>query len=127
MAVTEERLSGAEESTSEGRILTVRGPVIDVDFPPHVLPEIGYALTVERTVEGKTDTITAEVSGHIGQSAIRAICMKPTDGLIRGSRVVNTGAPITVPVGPSTLGHVYNVLGEPVDGSEVAEDAERWA
>jgi F-type H+-transporting ATPase subunit beta len=126
MAITEERLSGAEETTSEGRILTVTGPVIDVEFPPHGLPEIGYALTVERTVEGETDTITAEVSGHIGQSAVRAICMKPTDGLIRGTRVINTGAPITVPVGPATLGHVYNVLGEPVDGSTIPEDTQRW-
>jgi F-type H+-transporting ATPase subunit beta len=127
MAITEERLSGSDETaTSEGRILTVTGPVIDVEFPPHALPEIGFALTVERTVEGKTDTITAEVSGHIGQSAVRAICMKPTDGLIRGTRVINTGAPITVPVGPSTLGHVYNVLGEPVDGSTIPEDTLRW-
>ena len=126
MAVTEERLSERTPATSEGRVLTITGPVIEVEFPPDALPEIDYALTVDRTLEGKTDTITAEVSQHIGQNVVKAICMKATDGLVRGSKVTNTGGPITVPVGPSTLGHVYNVLGEPVDGSEIPSDTERW-
>ncbi|HEV3472396.1 MAG TPA: F0F1 ATP synthase subunit beta, partial [Actinomycetota bacterium] len=126
MAVTEERLSTERAPTSEGRIITITGPVIEVEFPPDQLPEIGYALTVERTVGGETDTITAEVSQHIGEGSVKAICMKQTDGLVRGAKVTNTGAPITVPVGPSTLGHVYNVLGEPVDGSTVPPDTERW-
>ena len=125
MAITEDRLT-KERKTSEGRVLTVTGPVVEVEFPPDQLPEIGYALTVERTVEGNTDTITAEVSQHIGDSVVKAVCMKQTDGLIRGTKVINTGAPISVPVGKATLGHVYNVLGEPVDGSEVPEDVERW-
>ncbi|MDQ3879141.1 MAG: F0F1 ATP synthase subunit beta, partial [Actinomycetota bacterium] len=77
-------------------------------------------------VDGKTDTITAEVSQHIGENTVKAICMKNTDGLVRGAKVTNTGSAITVPVGPSTLGHVYNVLGEPVDGSTVPDDVERW-
>jgi F-type H+/Na+-transporting ATPase subunit beta len=126
VAITEERLSSDQPKTSEGRILTITGPVIEVEFPPSALPEINYALTVERTVEGKTDTITAEVSQHIGDSTVKAICMKATDGLVRGARVINTGAPITVPVGPATLGHVYNVLGEPVDGSTISDEVERW-
>jgi F-type H+/Na+-transporting ATPase subunit beta len=126
VAITEERLSSGELKTSEGRILTITGPVIEVEFPPSALPEINYALTVERTVEGKTDTITAEVSQHIGASTVKAICMKATDGLVRGAKVINTGAPITVPVGPATLGHVYNVLGEPVDQSTIPDDVERW-
>jgi F-type H+-transporting ATPase subunit beta len=123
MAVTEERLSTGK---AQGRILTITGPVIEVEFPQSELPELGYALTVERTVDGQTDTITAEVSQHIGGSTVKAICMKQTDGLVRGSKVTNTGAPITVPVGPATLGHVFNVLGEPVDGSDVSDDVERW-
>jgi F-type H+/Na+-transporting ATPase subunit beta len=126
VAVTEERLSRGERKTSEGRVITITGPVIEVEFPPEHLPEIDYALTVDRTVEGTTDTITAEVSQHIGDSMVKAICMKQTDGLVRGAKVINTGAPITVPVGPPTLGHVFNVLGEPVDGSEVAADVQRW-
>ncbi|MDP9067119.1 MAG: F0F1 ATP synthase subunit beta [Actinomycetota bacterium] len=127
MAITEERLSGGDElRTSEGRILTITGPVIEVEFPPGQLPEIGYALVVDRTIAGKTDVITAEVSQHIGESTVKAICMKATDGLVRGARVTNTGQPITVPVGPATLGHVYNVLGEPVDESTIPDDVERW-
>ena len=126
MAITEERLSEGRGQTSEGRVLTITGPVIEVEFPPDALPELRYALTVERTVGGETDTITAEVSQHVGDSTVKAVCMKATDGLVRGTKVINTGAPITVPVGPATLGHVYNVLGEPVDGSEVPEDVERW-
>jgi F-type H+-transporting ATPase subunit beta len=126
MAIAEERTIAERGATSEGRILTITGPVLEVEFPPNALPEIDYAITVERTMEGETDTITAEVSQHIGDSTVKAICMKQTDGLVRGSKVVNTGAPITVPVGPSTLGHVYNVLGQPLDGSEVPEGTERW-
>jgi F-type H+-transporting ATPase subunit beta len=127
MAVTEERLTHASgKAQANGRILRITGPVIEVEFPPNDLPELGFAITVERTVGGKTDTITAEVSQHIGASVVKAICMKQTDGLVRGTPVNNTGAPITVPVGPNTLGHVYNVLGEPVDGSTIPEDTERW-
>ena len=124
MAVTEERLSGPK--TSEGRVITITGPVIEVEFPPDALPEINYALEVERTIAGETDTITAEVSQHIGDSVVKAICMKATDGLVRGTKVLNTGTSITVPVGPTTLGHVYNVLGEPVDESTLPEGVERW-
>ena len=128
MAVTEERLTNARgKAEADGRILRITGPVIEVEFPPNDLPELDFALTVERTVGGKTDTITAEVSQHIGESVVKAICMKQTDGLVRGAPVTNTGAPITVPVGPNTLGHVYNVLGEPVDGSTIPADTERWA
>jgi F-type H+-transporting ATPase subunit beta len=126
VAVIEESTSEKKGQRAEGRIITITGPVIEVEFPPDALPELGFALTVERTIEGKTDVITAEVSQHIGHNTIKAICMKQTDGLVRGAVVTNTGAPITVPVGPATLGHVYNVLGEPVDGSEIPADTKRW-
>ncbi|HEX2051586.1 MAG TPA: F0F1 ATP synthase subunit beta [Actinomycetota bacterium] len=126
MAVTEERLAERRAGASEGRIVRITGPVIEAEFPPEGMPEIGFALTVDRTVGGETDTITAEVAQHIGESVVKAICMKQTDGLVRGAKVVNTGAPISVPVGPATLGHVYNVLGEPVDGSSLPDDVERW-
>ena len=126
MAVTEDRLQSGGAKTSEGRVLAITGPVIEVEFPTDAMPEIGFALTVERTVGGETDTITAEVSQHIGEGVVRAICMKQTDGLVRGTPVTNTGASITVPVGPATLGHIYNVLGEPVDGSELPKDVKRW-
>jgi F-type H+-transporting ATPase subunit beta len=126
MAVVEERVDEQRARTSEGRVLTITGPVIEAEFPPEGMPEIGFALEMERTLGGQTDTITAEVAQHIGESTVKAICMKQTDGLVRGAKVVNTGRSITVPVGPSTLGHVYNVLGEPIDGSTIPDDTERW-
>jgi F-type H+-transporting ATPase subunit beta len=126
MAITEERPTQQQAQTSEGRVITITGPVIEAEFPPEGMPEIGFALEMERTLAGETDVITAEVAQHVGDSTVKAVCMKQTDGLVRGAKVINTGAPITVPVGPSTLGHVYNVLGEPVDGSTVPEDVERW-
>ena len=99
----------------EGRVVRVIGPVIDVGFPPGELPEIHTALTVDLTLEGETTTITCEVAQHIGDSTVRTIALRPTDGLVRGTPVTNTGSPIRVPVGEGVLGHVYNVIGEPLD------------
>ncbi len=109
---------------SDGRILAVVGPVIDVEFPPDALPEINYALKFDRVIEGETRTLTAEVAQHLGHRVARAIVMQPTDGVTRGTMVRNTGAPITVPVGQGILGHIYNVLGEPldVDAGEISPD-----
>jgi F-type H+-transporting ATPase subunit beta len=127
MAITEERPPPQEQAqTSEGRVITITGPVIEAEFPPEGMPEINTAITMERTLAGETDVITAEVAQHVGDGIVKAVCMKQTDGLVRGAKVINTGAPITVPVGPSTLGHLYNVLGDPVDGSTVPKDVERW-
>jgi F-type H+-transporting ATPase subunit beta len=113
------------KGNSSGRVTRVIGPVIDVDFPPGQLPEIDYALEVERTLDGETTTIVCEVAQHIGDSMVRAIAMKPTDGLVRGAPVTNTGKAISVPVGPKVLGHVYNVLGQPLDTDSV-DAAEYW-
>jgi len=100
---------------TEGRIVRVIGPVIDVEFPPGDMPDINNALKFQRQGEEGAETLTAEVAQHIGDRRVRAIVMQPTDGVVRGTEVVDTGSPITVPVGPSTLGHIYNVLGEPLD------------
>jgi F-type H+-transporting ATPase subunit beta len=99
----------------QGRVVRVIGPVVDVEFPPNELPDIYTALTVDITLSDTTTTITCEVAQHIGDNIIRAIALKPTDGLTRGAAVINTGSPISVPVGEGVLGHVYNVLGEPLD------------
>jgi len=109
----------------DGRVIQIVGPVVDVEFPPENLPEVNYALQIDREVEGKRDVIVAEVAQHIGESTVRAICMKPTDGLRRGAVVRNTGAAITVPVGNVTLGHVWNVIGNPLDVPELQIE-ERW-
>src|SRR2546422_7514054 len=106
-----------------GRVVRVIGPVVDVDFPSDQLPEINFALEVERTLEGETSPFWCEVAQHIGDSTVRTIAMRPTDGLVRGAPVVDTGGPIRVPVGKKILGHVYNVLGHPLDTDTVeAED-----
>ncbi len=115
----------AADALPEGRILTVVGPVIDVEFPTGSLPEINTALKFDRVRGTETRTLTAEVAQHLGHSVVRAIVMQPTDGVRRGTAVRNTGAPISVPVGPGILGHLYNVLGEPldVDASQITADA----
>src|SRR3989442_6071902 len=108
-----------------GRVVRVIGPVVDVDFPPDRLPEINTALEVERTLDGETSTIVCEVAQHIGDSTVRAIAMRPTDGLVRGAPVADTGGPIRVHVGQQVLGHVYNVLGHPLD-TETVEAEDYW-
>jgi len=110
---------------SAGRIVKVAGPVVDVEFPPDALPEIYDAIEFEFELDGENHRVVAEVAQHLGDGKVRAIAMKATDGLVRGSPVHNTGSPISVPVGPKTLGHIFNVLGEPLD-VEGLEFDERW-
>jgi F-type H+/Na+-transporting ATPase subunit beta len=110
----------------EGRVVAIAGPVIDVEFPPHALPEINYAVEVDLDLEGTKVTVSAEVAQQIGEGRVRCICMQPTDGLVRGAPVRNTGRGISVPVGDVVLGHVFNVLGQPLDTDDIGEVAERW-
>ncbi|CAM4244084.1 MULTISPECIES: F0F1 ATP synthase subunit beta [Saccharibacillus] len=99
-----------------GRIISIMGPVVDVEFERGQLPEILNALKVTKATEnGQTIELTLEVSNHLGDNTVRCIAMSSTDGLTRGSAAVDTGAPISVPVGEITLGRVFNVLGEPID------------
>ena len=104
-----------------GTVEQVTGVVIDVVFPGHI-PEIFHALTIEIQPEGgRTEGfLTLEVQQHLGDDRVRAIAMDATDGVKRGDKVTDTGAPITVPVGNGTLGRIFNLLGEPIDeGGEV--------
>ena len=105
-----------------GIVTQVIGPVIDVRFEEGALPEILNAIEIE--YNGRK--LTAEVSGHVGDNIARCIAMSSTDGLVRGTEAVNTGKSISVPVGPGTLGRIFNVLGEPVDEKPAPENAERW-
>lgn len=111
-----------------GKIVQVVGPVIDVEFNPKQLPNIYNALTIDGVVgEGHKIHLTCEVMQHTGDNIVRAVAMSATDGLIRGMEVIDTGAPITVPVGPGCLGRIFNVLGETVDNDEAIIDAaDHW-
>ncbi|MBP2663011.1 MAG: atpD [Firmicutes bacterium] len=98
-----------------GRIIQVIGPVIDAEFPPEKLPAIYNAVTIDETVGDVQVKLTAEVMQHLGDNTVRCVAMSSTDGLTRGMKAVDTGAPIKIPVGKGTLGRVFNVLGETVD------------
>ena len=101
--------------------------MIDVEFPRGSLPELNRALEFTVTVDGKDVKILAEVAQQLGDSRVRAVCMKPTDGLTRGTAVRDTGHGIRVPVGDRTLGHVWNVWGDVLDGDNACfDDIERW-
>ncbi len=128
MTITAETQAQQQRQLKEGRVVAIAGPVIDVEFPPDGLPEINTALETDVDLEGRTITITAEVAQQIGDSRVRAICLKPTDGLRRNAVVRNTGRGITVPVGQGTLGHVFNVIGEPLDvpADELTNIDDRW-
>ncbi len=110
-----------------GSIVQIIGPVLDVEFAPDHLPEIYSALLVEDASGPLKVRLVAEVQQHIGQNQVRAVAMSSTDGVVRGMQAVDTGGPITVPVGAAPLGRILNVLGEPVDGGPpIPEDNERW-
>ena len=111
-----------------GKIIEIKGVVIDAVFPD-VLPGIYNALAIEvPTADGSSRTLIAEVQQHLGDDRVRAVAMDATDGLARGVDVVDTGAPISVPVGDATLGRIWNVIGEPVDNKPPAgKDVERWS
>jgi F-type H+-transporting ATPase subunit beta len=110
-----------------GTIVQVIGPVIDVEFAPEHLPEIYTALRVDDTAGAMPVHLVAEVQQHIGQNLVRAVAMSSTDGVTRGMQALDTGGPISVPVGDAPLGRILNVLGEPVDGgAPIPASVERW-
>ena len=115
MTATIEEQDTEAPSGGIGRVSRVIGPVVDVEFPVDQMPEIYNALTVETTVGGETRSMTMEVELHIGDNLVRAIALKPTDGMQRGTEVRDTGQPISVPVGDITKGHVWNVTGDVLD------------
>jgi F-type H+-transporting ATPase subunit beta len=115
-------------AVNTGRVVTVIGPVVDVEFESGHLPEIYHALRIQGEVGGRTIDVIAEVEQHLGENRVRAVSMKPTDGMQRGMTAVDTGKPISMPVGPGTLGRVLNVLGEPVDFPDrPVPHTERWS
>ena len=119
--------TGTPTGGATGRVSRVIGPVIDAEFPANAMPEIYNALTTEIDLNGQRRTVTFEVAQHLGDNMVRAISLQSTDGLVRGTDVVDTGAPISVPVGDAVKGHIFNVLGETLDMPASQLQAEdRW-
>src|SRR5579863_8525910 len=118
-----------------GRIEAIQGVVVEAVFPDK-LPEINHAITIKRPAAAAaeldeeinaSDVLVLEVQQQLGDDRVRAVAMDSTDGLARGLEVVDTGGPISVPVGRQTLGRIFNLLGEPIDlGAELDPDTERW-
>ncbi len=124
--------ASVETAQGVGRVARVTGPVVDVEFPVEAMPALMNALHVDVSFGvgeegGGNRTLTLEVAQHLGDNLVRAISMQPTDGLVRGAQVRDTGDSITVPVGDVTKGHVWNTLGKPLDVAESSlEITERW-
>ena len=133
MTATTSETAARHTGPATGRVARVIGPVVDVEFPADALPEIYNALHVDIDLSAQGEgesvfTMTLEVAQHLGDSMVRAIALKPTDGLVRGAVVRDSGAPISVPVGDVTKGHVFNVTGEVLNlaEGETLEVNERW-
>ena len=133
MTTTTDTTDQQVDAGATGRVARVIGPVVDIEFPADAVPEIYNALhvDVDLSAQGEGEqsfTMTLEVAQHLGDSMVRAIALKPTDGLVRGAVVTDTGAPISVPVGDITRGHVFNVTGEVLnlEPGETLEVTERW-
>src|SRR6202165_292950 len=116
-----------DSKETTGRVVRVTGPVVDAEFPRGEVPELFNALHAEITYAELAKTLTLEVAQHLGDSLVRCISLQPTDGLVRGVEVINTGASISVPVGQGVKGHVFNVLGDCLDEPGYGEDFERWS
>jgi F-type H+/Na+-transporting ATPase subunit beta len=136
-ATQETETTSGTEKRNVGRIEEIQGVVIEAVFPDK-LPEINHAILVRRPEATRAEEdediaaqndpyVTCEVQQHLGDNRVRAVAMDTTDGLARGTEVIDTGAPITVPVGRETLGRIFNLLGEPIDlGEDISADVERW-
>src|SRR4051812_3728283 len=121
-AVSESTDTKSSGAAGTGRVVRVIGPVVDVEFGRNYIPQLNQALTTQIELGELSKTLTLEVSQHIGDDMVRAIALQPTDGLVRGAEVVDTGSPITVPVGGGALGPVLTTPGEPVVGKAADPD-----
>jgi F-type H+-transporting ATPase subunit beta len=127
MTATAEHTSAAAQSAAIGRVVRVIGPVVDAEFPRGGLPALNNELLVDLELGGEKHTLNLEVAQHIGDNLIRAISLQPTDGLVRGVPVTDTGRPISVPVGEQVKGHVFNALGKCLDDPDAVFEGERWS
>ncbi len=127
MTATAEKETSKDSKGTVGRVVRITGPVVDVEFPRGELPELFNALHAEITYKELAKTLTLEVAQHLGDSLVRCISMQPTDGLVRGVEVTDTGDSISVPVGDGVKGHVFNALGDCLDDPGYGKDFDRWS
>ena len=126
-AVSQSKTSeSADDGAGAGRVVRIIGPVVDVEFPRGAVPPLYNALHAKIELSSVAKTLTLEVAQHLGDNLVRAISMQPTDGLIRGTEVSDTGKPISVPVGDVVKGHVFNALGDCLDAPGTGRDGEQW-
>ncbi|CAM3879645.1 F0F1 ATP synthase subunit beta [Tsukamurella ocularis] len=118
--------ASAGTAAATGRVTRVIGPVVDIEFPRGAVPDLFNALRAEITLPSVAKTLTLEVAQHLGDNLVRAISMQPTDGLVRGTDVTDSGFPIRVPVGDVVKGHVFNALGDCLDTPGLGRDGEQW-
>ena len=110
-----EKSTNSKGGDTNGRVVRITGPVVDVEFPRGSVPELFNALHADITYKDLAKTLTLEVAQHLGDNLVRTISMQPTDGLVRGVEVTDTGKAISVPVGDGVKGHVFNALGDCLD------------
>src|SRR5215211_437546 len=111
----------------DGRIVGIAGPVVDAEFPPDAIPELNSAIEMTVEVDGKPVAVLGEIAQQTGSNRVRAICMRPTDGLTRGAPVKNLGHGLEMPVGEEVLGHIFNVWGDALDTDpEKFANSEHW-
>ena len=126
-AATENRTGeSGEDNSTAGRVVQIIGTVVDIEFPRGAVPKLYSALKAEIELTAVAKTLTLEVAQDLGDNLVRAISMQPTDGLIRGTAVTDTGKPISVPVGDVVKGHVFNALGDCLDEPGTGRDGEQW-
>ncbi len=112
---------------AQGKVAQVMGPVVDLEFPPDQLPELYNAIQIQANDANRNIDLIVEAAQHLGDNLVRCIAMATTDGLVRGDGATDSGQPISVPVGPATLGRLFNLLGEPIDNkAEAVEASDTW-
>src|SRR5690349_3739761 len=116
----------ATATSTNGRVTQVIGSTFDVEFSEENLPDIYNAVKIEKETKGVKVKVTGEVQQHLGGGRVRCVALGSTDGMVRGMEVIDTGKPVSVPVGKETLGRVFNLLGEPIDGRGPVNAADHW-
>src|SRR6478609_8190382 len=124
MSTIQKKSGHKKTGTKNGRVTQIIGSTFDAEFDEDSLPEIYNALKIDHETKGVHVKVTGEVQQHLGGGRVRCVALGSTDGMVRGMEVVDTGKPVTVPVGKETLGRVFNLLGDPIDGRGPVNAAE---